>query len=63
MSLLTLKPIRDKKVDAEDSAAAIIPASKSAPRKVGTRFLAAQIITVSEGEIFGLARLINPPAP
>ena len=38
ISLLTLKPIRDRNVDAEDSAAAMIPASNIAPRKLGTRF-------------------------
>ena len=63
MSLLMLKPTRDKKVDAEDRAAAIIPASKRAPKKLGTRFLAAHITTVSDGEIFGLATLIKPPIP
>ena len=63
ISLLTLKPMRDKNVDADDSAAAIIPASNIAPRKLGTRFFAAHIMTVSEGEISGFARLINPPMP
>ena len=63
ISLLTLKPTSDKNVDAEDSAAAIIPASKRAPRNEGTKFFAAQIITVSDGEIAGLAMLIRPPIP
>ena len=63
ISLLTLKPIRDKNVDAEDSAAAIIPASNIAPRKLGTRFLAAHIMTVSDGESPELARFISPPIP
>ena len=63
MSLLILKPTRDKKVEAEESAAATIPASNRAPKSVGTRFMEAQMITVSEGVMPGSAKLISPPAP
>ena len=63
MSLLILKPTRDKKVEAEESAAATIPASNRAPKSVGTRFIEAQMITVSEGVMPGSAKLISPPAP
>ena len=63
ISLLTLKPTSDKKVDADDNAAAIMPANNSAPKISGTSDLAAQIMTVYEGVMSGLARLIKPPAP
>ena len=62
-SWLTLKPTRDRNVEAEDSAAAMIPATSSAPSTGGTNWVAAQISTVSGGSIAGLARLITPPTP
>jgi hypothetical protein len=57
--LLTLKPIRDRNVDAEDRAAATMPARSVAPRNGGTRFCAAHSITVSEGWISAFARLMK----
>jgi hypothetical protein len=38
ISLLILKPTKDKNVDADDNAAAIIPAISNAPITLGTRF-------------------------
>ena len=62
-SLLALKPTSERKVDAEESAAAMMPAKTRAPKKSGTRFLAAQINTVSDGTIFGLTRFTKPLRP
>ena len=47
MSLLTLNPTRDRKVVAEDSAAAITPVSNIAPITGGIIFFAAQIMVSS----------------
>ena len=38
ISLLILNPTKDKNVDADDNAAAIIPAISNAPITLGTRF-------------------------
>jgi hypothetical protein len=61
ISLLPLKPTSDKKVEAEDSAAAMIPAISKTPGKVGIRFIAAQISAPSGGSMFGLLRLMAAP--
>ena len=57
MSLLTLKPTKDRKVDADDSPAAKMPHTSSAPTMVGTSFMAAQMMTLSAGSMLGLLRL------
>ena len=46
-SLLALNPTRDRKVVAEDSAAAITPVSNKAPIAFGIMFIAAQIMVSS----------------
>ena len=44
-SRLTLKPTNERNVEAEESAAATMPATSNAPKKVGTKWVAAQIKT------------------
>ena len=56
MSWLRLKPTSDRKVVAEESAAAIRPASNSAPSQVGRMLVAAQIIVLSMGSMSDLVR-------
>ena len=63
MSLLTLKPTRDKNVDADDNTAAMIPASIKAPRNSGRSVSEAHIVALSGGSISGLPRLMIPPMP
>ena len=56
MSLVALKPISDKKVEADDNPAARIPHTRRTPSKVGMTFTAIQIITLSGGVMSGFIR-------
>ena len=63
ISLLMLKPTSERNVDADDRAAATIPASRKAPKISGTIDFEAHIRTVSEGLISVFAKFMSPPAP
>ena len=56
ISLLALKPIRDKNVEADESPAERIPQINKLPRIGGRRFIDTQIIALSGGVISGLTR-------
>ncbi len=62
MSRLTLKPTSDRKVVAEESAAAVTPARSRAPISGGIKFMAAQIIVCSWGKMSILLRLTTVAA-
>jgi len=62
ISLLTLNPTKDKKVVADDKAAAITPASSIAPMSGGIMFNAAHIMVSSWGKISSLLRLTTVAA-
>ena len=63
MSLLTLKPTRDRNVDPDDKAAAVMPASRSAPNASGSMLSEAQIMALSGGSMSGARRLMMLPMP
>ena len=63
ISLLTLKPTSDRKVEADDSAAAVMPASISAPSASGSIVSDAQTIAPSGGSMPGSRRLMIAPMP
>ena len=63
ISLLMLNPTNERNVDADDKAAATMPASNRAPNNSGTIVLAAHIKTVSDGVISAFAKFISPPMP
>ncbi len=63
ISLLALKPTSDRKVDADDRMAAMMPASINAPSHSGIIVRDAQIDALSGGSRFGSPRLMTAPRP
>ncbi len=62
MSWLMLKPTSDRKVVAEENAAAVTPARSRAPIRGGIMFMAAQIMVCSSGKMSILLRLTTVAA-
>ncbi|MOA00429.1 hypothetical protein D3C78_1197880 [compost metagenome] len=60
-SLVALKPISDRKVEQEDSAAAMMPTISMVPSQLSMTFIAAQITAFSGLSMDGLSRLIAAP--